>query len=184
MKKKNWLYGFVFLIVINLSALFMLAYNRFFPSASQDSAVCLQSELKLTGVQIQKMEEFRASFEQEIISLKQQIRDKGSLLLEEARKAEPDMAAVDTLIDDISRLQAQIQKKTILNLLKDKSILNPEQREGYFTLFETHVCGRKMNHRAGNEGKGSSDCPRADKKTENSELCLKTMTDYFNISWR
>jgi Spy/CpxP family protein refolding chaperone len=191
MKKRIVMYGLVFIIIINISALIMLAYSRLlreeppiFASGPQMSPACLQSELNLTPDQIQKMQKLRVSFSNDITGLSQEIQEKNAVLFQELKKAKPDMARIDSFIDEISRLQVQIQKKTILNLLKDKSVLNPDQRDCYFSIFETHVCGRSSKHSGKDSQPESSGCSKPDGKTENFEPCVNSLAKLHNILWR
>ncbi len=176
MKKRILMYGLIFLVIINISSLIMLAYNRLlreepsiYASGLQASPACLQSELNLTPDQIQKMHKLRVCFSKDVASHSQEILEKNTSIFQELKKAKPDMARIDSLIDDISRLQAQIQKKTVLNLMKDKSVLNPEQRDCYFSIFETHVCGQRSKHSSKESKPESSGCSKSDGKTENLE---------------
>lgn len=176
MKKRILMTGLIFLVIINISSLIILAYNRLLreepsiiASGLQASPACLQSELNLTPDQIQKMQKLRVYFSKDIAGLSQEIQEKNASLFQEMKKVKPDMARIDSFIDDISRLQAQIQKKTVLNLMKDKSVLNPGQRDCYFSIFETHVCGRRSKHSDKESRPESSGCSKSDGKTENLE---------------
>ena len=176
MKKRILMSGLIFLVIINISSLIILAYNRLLSeepsiiaSGLQASPACLQSELNLTPDQIQKMQKLRVIFGKDIAGFSQEIQEKNASLFQELKKAKPDMAKIDSFIDDISRLQAQIQKKTILNLMKDKSVLNPGQRDCYFSIFETHVCGRRSKHSDKESRPESSGCSKSFGKTEKLE---------------
>lgn len=176
MKKRILMSGLIFLVIINISSLIILAYNRLLreepsiiASGLQASPACLQSELNLTPDQIQKMQKLRVYFSKDIAGLSQEIQEKNASLFQEMKKAKPDMARIDSFIDDISRLQAQIQKKTVLNLMKDKSVLNPRQRDRYFSIFETHVCGRRSKHSDKESWPESSSCSKSYGKTKKLE---------------
>ncbi len=153
MKKKNkhLTYILVFLIAVNLTALFTLSYNRLFsqekPFAPPDPGETVESvrkELGLTPGQIQKLRVRRLSYRQQIRPEIQEIQEKKRVLIEEIRSEKPDMTRINKLIDEISLLQAEIQKKAVMNLLQEKSILDQRQRKHYFSMFERHVCGRTI----------------------------------------
>jgi len=99
------------------------------------------------------MQNFRLSFEKEVDSLRQQLWEKRNFLLEEARNPSPNLNGIDSLIEEISALQADIQKKSVRNLLKDKEILTPGQQEKYFSLFKEHTQVRGRGYRKKGTGR-------------------------------
>ena len=162
MKKRLILLVLVLLFVINITAIATLSYNRWFRSWPDSSKQWDQSEqwqdlrthMSLNPQQSQTLQELRFSFEQEVESLRQQMGIKRNALLEEARNTSPDLDRIDTLIEEISALQTEIQKKTIRNLLEDKRLLSPAQQEKYFSLFREHIRGRGWGRRVRGTGRG------------------------------
>jgi len=146
MKKRFVLIILIFLFIVNLSAIFTFSYNRWLkpkinlaeedPQEMWDS---IQDQMVLDQPQLEKMKSLRFSFEKEILSLRMEIWQKRKALLEELRNPEPDLARIDKAVDELSRLQSEIQKKTIRNILKDKEILSPRQQRRYFSLFDRHL---------------------------------------------
>lgn len=146
MKKRIVLIILIFLFIVNLSAIFTFSYNRWLKPKiniseedSQEIWDSIQDQVVLDPPQLEKMKSMRFSFEKEILSLRMEIWQKRRVLLEEIRNPNPDLARIDKAIDELSRLQAEIQKKTIRNILKDKEILSPRQQRRYFSLFERHL---------------------------------------------
>jgi hypothetical protein len=60
----------------------------------------------------------------------------------------------------MSRLQAEIQKKAVLNLLKEKEVLTDEQKATFFRLFEDHVCPREEGADRNSVAAGQVGCPQ------------------------
>jgi len=83
------------------------------------------------------------SYNAEIKDIRYQMQEKKKALVNEMKKKPPDMAAIGKLIEEINRLQAEIQKKAVLNIFQEKKILSPEQKERFFRMLENHVCPRK-----------------------------------------
>jgi Spy/CpxP family protein refolding chaperone len=85
--------------------------------------------------------------------LREQLYELRTRLLTATRQAEPDLAHIDQLIDEIGGLQSQLQKKVVRNMLKDGEVLTPRQRDQYFGMFEDHVRswrqGRGQQRRGG-----------------------------------
>lgn len=181
MKNKNryLTYILIFLVAVNLTALFTMAYNRLFsqgktsvPVDPGESVELVKEELELTPEQIQKIRARRISYRQQIRTEIQEILDKKRILIEEIRSQKPDTARINKLIDEISLLQAEIQKKAVMNLLQEKNCLNQKQRKHYFSLFERHVCGRAMK-----EHHSSKKPPLEERKKEKNrnKSTIKTM---------
>lgn len=161
MKKRLFIIAMVLLFVINITALATLSYNRWFKSwflsdaqwNPSESWQELQTQVSLSPQQSQSMQNLRLSFEKEVESLRQQMWEKRNVLMEEARNPSPNLNRIDSLIEEISVLQAHIQKKSVRNLLKDKEILTPRQQEKYFSLFKEHTQVRGRGHRKRGTGR-------------------------------
>jgi Spy/CpxP family protein refolding chaperone len=146
MKKRVILIVLIFLFIINLTAIATFSYNRWLKpkinmaeEEPQKIWESIQDQVALEPPQLERMKNLRSSFEKEILSLRIEIWRKKAVLLEEIRNPDPDLARIDKAIDELSRLQVEIQKKTIRNILKDKEILSPWQQRRYFSLFERHL---------------------------------------------
>lgn len=153
MKKRLLIIAMVILFVINITALTTLSYNRWLKPKPTDSQIgpsdtwrAVQTQVSLSQQQLKRMQGLRFSFEKEIESFRQQMWEKRNSLIEEARNPSPDLERLDKIIEELSELQAKVQKKTIRNLLKDKKLLAPWQQERYFSLFERHMHGRGWGH--------------------------------------
>lgn len=151
MKRKIIFIILMFLFIINISALVSLAYSRWIKSSysysKQDAMETLnglQQKMALNQQQLQKMKNLRVTLEDEIESMRKQIHEKRQALITEIRKSNPDLTDIDNIIDEISFLQSQIQKKTMRNLMRDKKVLTPSQQTRYFTMFEDYVRGMGM----------------------------------------
>lgn len=146
MKNRVFFIILILLFIVNLTAVVTFSYNRWLKpkinSAEEDPQEMwdsIQDQIVLDQSQLEKMKSLRFSFEKEILSLRMEIWQKRKALLEELRNPEPDLARIDKAVDELSRLQSEIQKKTIRNILKDKEILSPRQQRRYFSLFERHI---------------------------------------------
>lgn len=131
--------GFIvfFLLIINISALATLAYNRWLKPAS--SKPSLQEALKLENVQSQHMGRCRMEFCREVDPIRQQIQEKRLRLIEEMKKSEPSLVDIDNLIDEIIQLESKVQKRAARRILEDKAILTPHQQERFLDMFEHHI---------------------------------------------
>ncbi len=160
MKKKVIPLTLAFLFIINITGLVALAYNRWIKSSdpvspSQESRLsleALQEPIALNQEQIRQMRSLRSTLEDNIISLREQMQEKRQQVIQEARQSEPDLIMIDRFIDEISSLQAAIQKKTVRYLMRDKQLLNPTQQSRYFSLFENQV--RRMARGQGRRIRG------------------------------
>jgi Spy/CpxP family protein refolding chaperone len=165
MKKRLWTLGLILLVIINVSALLTFAYNRWLrgpgerPAASPDMADLFTRQLCLSGEQEKCIRDIRFHFDSDFADVQARMREKKRAMVEEMKKESPDGATIDKLIEDISRLQAEIQKKAVLNLLKEKEVLTDEQRATFFRMFEDHVCPRENGSDRSSTAAGRASCP-------------------------
>ena len=166
MKKKLGRLALILLIVINVSALLTFAYNRWVrepvgqPTASPVLAETFKRELCLNGQQEKCFKDFRFAFDAEISDVQARMQEKRRALVEELKKGAPDGATLDKLIEEMSQLQAEIQKKAVLNLLKEKEVLTDEQKTTFFRLFEDRVCPREEGVGRDSAAAGQAGCPQ------------------------
>ena len=162
MKKRFLIMILVLLFLINITALATISYNRWFKTRTalaepefSDSWEAFEEQISLNPRQAETMQSLRLSFEEEVESLRQQMEEKRNSLIEEARSPSPDLNRIDKIIEELSGLQASIQKKSMRNLLKDKELLSSGQQERYFSLLKRHAHGRGWGHgRRGVRGRG------------------------------
>jgi Spy/CpxP family protein refolding chaperone len=112
--------------------------------------------MSLNQQQLQQMKNLRVALGDEIESTRRQIHEKRQALITEVRKSNPDLTDIDNIIDEISFLQSQIQKKTMRNLMRDKKFLTPSQQTRYFTMFEDYVRGMGMGRGRRDRGRKGS----------------------------
>ncbi|MCJ7680959.1 MAG: periplasmic heavy metal sensor [Candidatus Aminicenantes bacterium] len=149
MKNKRTVFILLFLLIINISALATLAYNRWFkpaiPDARTDSGSSLpmlQKALDLENTQSLHMRRCRMVFVQETDPIQQKMQEKRLQLIEAMKTSDPDLSEIDKLIDEIIQLESEIQKKAVRRILEDKTVLSPHQQERFFDMFE-HQVGRR-----------------------------------------
>ena len=156
----------MFLVVINVSALLTFAYNRWVrvtgeqPAAGQALAESFSRKLCLNGEQKKCINDIRFSFDAETGDIQVQMQEKRRAMVEELKIESPDGVTLDKLIEDISQLQADIQKKAVLNLLKEKEVLTDEQKATFFRIFEDHVCPREKGKDRDSAAAGHAGCPQ------------------------
>lgn len=166
MKKRLWTLGLILLVIINVSALLTFAYNRWLrgpgerPAASRDLADLFTRQLCLSGEQEKCIRDIRFHFDSDLADVQARMREKKRTMVEEMKKESPDGATIDRLIEEISRLQAEIQKKAVLNLLKEKEVLTDEQKAMFFRIFEDHVCPREKGTGRSSAAAGHASCPQ------------------------
>ncbi|MFC2164100.1 Spy/CpxP family protein refolding chaperone [Acidobacteriota bacterium] len=173
MKKKHFVLVLILLFVINIGALATLSYNRWLRPQSWDmqqdtvdAGRDLRNEMRLTPRQMERIQGRRVSFDNEIESLQNKMWETKISLVQETKRPSPDLDRIDALIEEFSRLQASAQKKTMRNLLKDKELLTPQQRERYFSLFEDHMRRQGRGHRGRGRGRGGPRWRRESQKDE------------------
>jgi Spy/CpxP family protein refolding chaperone len=142
MKKNLVILFLVLLTIVNIAALVTIAYHRFHPKRSfhpmgrpETPESFIKQELDLTEEQA---EEFKAHFKRsrtEMEPILDSLEVIKKQLMDEISADEPSMDRLDQLAGEIGTLQAAMQKKMILHLLKGKSLLTPEQQKKFFSLL-------------------------------------------------
>jgi hypothetical protein len=166
MKKKFGKIALLLLVVINITALLTFAYNRWVretvapAQANPVLADDLTRQLCLSGPQEKCFKDFRLAFNSEIGDIQARMQEKRLAMVEELKKELPDGAALEKLIDDVSRLQAEIQKKAVANILREKEVLTDEQKATFLRLFEEHLCPRAGQANRAGASAGQADCPK------------------------
>ena len=156
MKRNVLLIVLLFMFIINGTALVTLAYHRWIKPApdysAQETLDAMRRPMSLSEGQLLKMKRLREALDNRVGVLRQQIQTKRAALMAALEEADPDLASIDLMIDEIGALQSRIEKQTIRNLLQDKRLLNPTQQTQYLGMFREHVRGRGMGRGRGLRG--------------------------------
>jgi len=161
MKRKTIIIVLFLLFTINISALATFSVNRWLkPRISSPGEDILYGEksppdqMVLSQIQLDKMNATRTSLEKDVNSIRGRMTEMRIQLLDELQNPEPDLPLIVKEIEVLRLLQAEIQKLTVRNLLRDKELLTPGQRNIYFSLFDDHVRGRGLGRRGMGRGRG------------------------------
>jgi Spy/CpxP family protein refolding chaperone len=104
------------------------------------------SKLGVTTEQKENIANLRLTFEEKALELRTELA-RGRLKIQKLLLEEPpDLARVYELVDEITFIQAEIQKKGIEFSLELKSILTEEQREKLSGLGLGRAFGGRMGH--------------------------------------
>ena len=140
--KRNIVYAAaIILTVVNLAAFGTLLYNRWSDAQSPHLAdqrdqrfEQMKRELALSGEQAAQLDVYRTTFHAELNSLSTQLVTARTQLAHALLEDKLDTARVNSILDDISRLQSTAQRRVISHLLSVKSMLNPEQQKKFFAI--------------------------------------------------
>ena len=143
MKKNLVILFFVFLTIINVTALVTIAYHRldykkrFRPVGRPDIPMhFIKQQLDLNEEQVKEFETQIKKLKIETEPILDSLKTKRKDLMNEIAAEQPSMDKLDKLTEEIGALQAALQKKTIMHLLKEKSFLTPEQQQKFFSLLK------------------------------------------------
>lgn len=143
MKKNLVILFLILLTIINVAALATIAYHRlhskrlFRPMGRPDRGMSfIKQELDLNEEQVKEFEAQAKRFKIETEPIRDSLRAKRRDLMDEVAAEQPSMDKLDKLTEEIGALQAALQKKTIMHLLKEKSFLTPEQQQKFFSLLK------------------------------------------------
>lgn len=86
-------------------------------------------DLKLTAEQQKAFKKLDLAYEKETLSLRNELQVKRLEIEVETDEETPDVKKINSLIDDVYKLKAEIEKKSIATELKKRELLTPEQRQ-------------------------------------------------------
>lgn len=86
-----------------------------------------KKDLDLSKEQVKKLDTLELQFEKETINLRNEIQSKQLELRELWTADTPDETKINTKIDEIAKLRAEIEKKRTSHLLEVKKVLTDEQ---------------------------------------------------------
>ncbi len=145
--------------VVALSMLSTFAYEHWLSNRHRHERhdaghpfALLRGELALTKEQMTRLEAGRKEFEGELKEERAQLREKRTALMEALRAEAPDTSVIDRLTEEIGAVQIVLEKRMIRHMLREETILTPEQRQRLHSLFRKHMNRRKDMPWAGPEG--------------------------------
>ena len=152
MKKKFLIWGIVLLIVVNISALATIGYNRLCPHregcrenghARQDF---LHRELALSEAQAAQMKVLKETFQSNIKPIRAALRTIREQFVQLLMATKPDRPKIDAVRSEIDSLQAELQKQVIDHLLAEKKILTEEQQQKFFSIIRERLIEEEGHH--------------------------------------
>ena len=153
MKRKLLILGIIILSIINIATLVTFGYHKWSRHRqTYCSSVCPRSksflyrELSLSDEQIQQIETLKETFQNEINPLREDIKKKREEIVHLLMFEEPETSSIDTLINEIQSIQAQIQKQVIYHLIAEKNILTKEQQEKFIRLISERLIKENSHH--------------------------------------
>jgi len=111
--------------------------------------------MKLSPEKMEKLERIHESFYPRIrpirIQLVHERRELGDLLMEE----KPDTLIIEERLERIGELQTKIEREVVYQLLREKDILDKEERERFLNIVVRRL-GRKLGPPMGHPRKSDS----------------------------
>ena len=102
------------------------------------SALC--KNLNLSSEQVPILEKYREELQSQTLPLREELRLKRLELFNLAKGENNQDEKIDSLVNDIARLQSEIEKKVIQHSIKVKEVLDPEQQKKFNNLFQQALC--------------------------------------------
>jgi len=138
---KKGLLGLAFILVVFISFLATRAFyqKKGQPVPSPSGMDNPPAGLSLSAEQREKIQLLEDRYNRTCEALCQEMDVKRVRLSQEIAKPELDPHATDALVDEISRLQGQMEKKTIRHILAVKEILPPQQQKAFLSGISSEL---------------------------------------------
>ncbi|MFO7979684.1 MAG: periplasmic heavy metal sensor [Candidatus Aminicenantes bacterium] len=137
MKVKVLTYAALILLIVNLTALGVIVYHRWFKpdiSCPGEGFERLKQELSLSPEQEKLMLQTRGDFHNNIDALSQKLQEERRNLVASLKRETMDMDELKGIVKKINAYQLQAQEKVVEHLLEVKNILEPEQQDIFFSI--------------------------------------------------
>ncbi|MCX5884532.1 MAG: periplasmic heavy metal sensor [Proteobacteria bacterium] len=138
---KKWLLGLAFVLVVLIS---FLATRTFYQKKTSPVIHPAETDnppaaLSLTSEQKEKVQLLEDRYNHTCEALCQEMNVRRVRLSQEIMKPEFDPHTADTLVDEISRFQGQMEKETIRHILEVKKILLPQQQKAFVSGISSEL---------------------------------------------
>ncbi len=153
MSKKSLYIIIAFLALINLSVVTAVVKNKALAEEKKDEPMLekvVSEQLGVNNAQAAEIASIRRSFSDDLTNRRILLRDKQLELLNLVRSENPDLDAVDNIINEIGMINTQLQKDAIRRMIQEKNLLLPRQRARYFQEFRRKLSfgrGRRVGSR-------------------------------------
>lgn len=107
----------------------------------------LMERLKLSDDQKNQIEKLRTDFQKQQISQRAKVQTAAVELRQLLRAENPDKAAIEKKINEVSQLRAQLQTARVNHMLNVRKILTPEQQKMIREAVKERVQSRFMERR-------------------------------------
>jgi Spy/CpxP family protein refolding chaperone len=166
MMKKWLIIVLLFSVAVNVAALVTIGiqWSRHLgrhhplsrPPFSEKHREMLHRRLDLSEDQIQKVTEAQEQMVKEMETMRMTLRSKRRELAHLLKEPEPNRAEIDSLLVEISAVQADLERRVVDVLLNLRGLLTPEQREKFLALIDRHLHDDKGPMEPGRRGKRGS----------------------------
>jgi Spy/CpxP family protein refolding chaperone len=116
--------------------------------ARQYERTCLQ----LTSAQRDKLDHLNQLMREKTAPLRKEARRARLDLIDLLSQPNPDRGALDRKLDDISGLDASMQREVVEHLLRTKQALSQEQQERLFRTMCEGLCAGESEHHRDHDG--------------------------------
>ena len=164
MKSKWIIVLLIFSLAVNIAAVVTIGiqWSRHFtrhhpllsePPFSDRHREIFRRRLDLTEDQFRQVRDVQDRLAEEMETKHSLLREKREALFHQLREPDPDREEIDSLLVEISVLQADIERKVVENLLEMKDVLTPEQREKLLSIIDHKFRDFRKHFGPGHRGK-------------------------------
>ncbi len=153
----------VLLTVINVAALGFFLHHRFADLRTQRPAPHrrLARELKLEEEQVRQMRNVRKDFRRRSQPIRASLCHNHRALIEHLQAASVDTSTIDSLLGQISTLQASMHREAIYAMHREGEKLDPDQRARFYGILKQRICNGgafSMMHKSHRHHRRPHDC--------------------------
>jgi hypothetical protein len=152
----------LFLLSLNLAAFGTIVYKNQVSERRPDGTGAAGDDLGLTPEQSEAIGQHRASFVENWERIGSEIEDVREDLLDAVWREATEPAAVERKVEEMSRLQARLERQAVEQLMRESELMTPQQRDRYLTRVRGRMlrgCGCGYRGRWSRETGSGDDRP-------------------------
>ncbi len=141
-KRNILLIALIFSLSVNLAVLFTIVYNSWYGRGTQfqQGPFPLKDfSERLSARQLEEIRNLRRLSLAKAEKLKEGLGKQRELLIAELSRQEPDREVIDEILRDVARMQFELEKEVIDNLLRLNELLPPKERERVLEIMRERI---------------------------------------------
>ena len=147
MKKNKLLFGLILSLLFNVGFISSLGYHlwkrreiqKTFKDQVAQQKHFIPKKMRFTHEQRMHLRKIRRTFLYRIWPLRKKLAEEREALGKLLMNDKPDTILIEKKLHEIGELQTKMEKEVVFQILREKDVLTPQQREQFFRVVEKRL---------------------------------------------